>query len=127
MIASIITRTGGIRFLLVLAGSGSSLPREGRSNIRDAFFASYRRRSARDDTVPSHPTHCGVCHYDFAGGGTAIHTRASRRGAAEFREQPERRRQAVHPSRTKIRMPRLQHAAEVTNTTAYSNTPTFPG
>jgi hypothetical protein len=43
---------------------------EARSNIRLAFFEVYPGGIGTAlDTVPSHATHCGVCHYDFSGGG----------------------------------------------------------
>ncbi len=38
--------------------------------IRDAFFEVYPNAEGTVlDTVPSFPGHCGVCHYDFSGGG----------------------------------------------------------
>ena len=38
--------------------------------IRDAFFAEYPSAvSTRLDTLPSNAGHCGVCHFNFDGGG----------------------------------------------------------
>ena len=42
-----------------------------RNNIRSAFFDVYPDAvGTAIETVPSAPGHCGVCHYDFSGGGT---------------------------------------------------------
>ncbi len=41
-----------------------------RNNIRTSFFTVYPSAVGTVlDTVPSKPTHCGVCHFDFNGGG----------------------------------------------------------
>jgi len=41
-----------------------------RSNLRDAFFHSYPDAVGTEiETVPSQPNHCGVCHWNFTGGG----------------------------------------------------------
>ena len=43
---------------------------QARNPYRKAFFQAYpsAKNSVLDD-VPSHSGHCGVCHYDFGGGG----------------------------------------------------------
>jgi hypothetical protein len=42
----------------------------GRRPIRNAFFAVYpSAEGTRLDDLPSNANHCGVCHYDFDGGG----------------------------------------------------------
>jgi hypothetical protein len=42
-----------------------------RAPIRQAFFQNYPSAvGTRLDSVPSKSSHCGVCHYDFNGGGT---------------------------------------------------------
>ncbi len=44
---------------------------DAKPGIRDAFFTEYPSATGTVlDTVPSHANHCGVCHYDFNGGGT---------------------------------------------------------
>ena len=44
---------------------------EARAPIRKNFFSAYPTAvGSRLDNLPSHTTHCGVCHYDFNGGGT---------------------------------------------------------
>ena len=44
---------------------------QARKPIRNSFFAVYPTASGtRLDDLPSNAGHCGVCHYDFDGGGT---------------------------------------------------------
>lgn len=44
---------------------------DARPTIRRSFFDLYTEAvGSAIDTVPSHADHCGVCHYDFSGGGT---------------------------------------------------------
>ena len=44
---------------------------EARNPYRSNFFDAYPSAvGTAIETVPSHPTHCGVCHFDFGGGGT---------------------------------------------------------
>jgi hypothetical protein len=44
---------------------------QARNNIRSNFFDAYPSAvDSRLDSVPSHSGHCGVCHFDFSGGGT---------------------------------------------------------
>jgi len=102
----------------------------GRANLRDAFFASYPNAvGSRIDTVPSHPTHCGVCHYDFGGSGPR-NPYGVRLGQVlpNFNNNPNGRRQAVQSIQNEDPDgDGFSTLTEVTNTTAYSNTPTFPG
>ena len=43
---------------------------QARNNIRSAFFDVYPDAVGTTiETVPSHLNHCGVCHYEFSGGG----------------------------------------------------------
>lgn len=112
---------------LPLVVAGTAL---GRSNIRDAFFSAYPNAVGSTlDTVPSRPTHCGVCHYDFTGGGTR-NPYGVRLGQviANYPNNPNGRKQAVL-SITNEDPDSDGHttAVEVTNTTTFSNTPTFPG
>ena len=44
---------------------------QARNPYRSNFFDAYPSAvGTAIETVPSQPTHCGVCHFDFAGGGT---------------------------------------------------------
>ena len=80
------------------------------------------------DTVPSHPGHCGVCHYDFSGAGTknpygnailssgfALNTSAGRINAINSLRGADPDGDGFITD------------IEVTNKVTYSNTPTFPG
>ncbi len=111
--------------LLVLAGTAL-----GRPTIRDSFFGVYSNAvGSTIDTVPSHPGHCGVCHYDFAGGGPK--NPYGDRLAAVLPDYPNKdsgRRQAVKFIENEDPdADGFSTLTEVTNTTTFSNTPTFPG
>ncbi len=102
----------------------------GRANIRDAFFSAYPGAvGSKLDSVPSHPTHCGVCHYDFGGGGTR-NPYGVRLGQVlpNFQNNPNGRRQAVLSIQNEDSdADGFSTNTEVTNKTSFSNTPTFPG
>ena len=58
---------GELFLLLFLAAPEATA----RPNIRLAFFTFYTNAvGSKLDNLPSKTTHCGVCHYDFNGGGT---------------------------------------------------------
>ncbi len=101
-----------------------------RPNIRSSFFAEYPNAvGSVIDTVPSSPGHCGVCHFSFLGGGTRNpygnrlaqvlpgypNTDAGRRQAMRFIQSEDNDADG------------FSTLTEVTDTTTYSNTPTFPG
>jgi len=81
------------------------------------------------ETVPSISNHCGVCHYDFSGGGTR-----NPYGALLELELPNHN---SNPKGRQAAVSAIQDAdpdgdgfstqIEVTDTTTFSNTPTFPG
>lgn len=90
--------------------------------IRAAFFSVYPSAVGTGlDNLPSHAGHCGVCHYDFSGGGTRNPYGIAVGNAGA--------------NSTAIWSIRFQDGdgdgfttqTEVTNTLAYGNTPTFPG
>ena len=66
-----VARNGQLAALLTIPLSlVAAETAHGRNNIREAFFAVYPDAVGTTiETVPSHLNHCGVCHYDFAGGG----------------------------------------------------------
>jgi len=102
----------------------------GRPNIRDAFFAVYPSAVGSVlDTVPSHPGHCGVCHYDFAGGGLKNpYGEALAAALPNFNNNPAGRRQAVRSiENLDSDGDGFTTLTEVTNTGSFTNTPTFPG
>lgn len=101
-----------------------------RANIRDAFFSAYPGAvSTTLDTVPSHPTHCGVCHYDFSGGGPR-NPYGVRLGDVlpGYPTNPNGRKQAVLSIGSEDSDgDGFTSVVEVTAVTQFSNTPTFPG
>jgi len=102
----------------------------GRPNIRDAFFAVYPNAAGSVlDTVPSHPGHCGVCHYDFSGGGLKNpYGEALATALPNFNNNPAGRRQAVRSIENQDSDgDGFTTLTEVTNTGTFTNTPTFPG
>ena len=120
---------GLLLLLLMLSPSAS----QARPNIRLAFFTFYTNAvGSRLDSVPSKAGHCGVCHYDFNGGGTrnaygaALENYATTNGCALTQEAC--RNNAVRAMRS-VDMDADGYTTdtEVTNTTSFSNTPTFPG
>ena len=102
----------------------------GRNNIRSAFFDVYPDAVGTTiETVPSHVEHCGVCHYDFSGGGTRNPYGVRLEEALlSFPSNPNGRRQAVQSIETEDPDgDGFSTLVEVTDVTTYSNTPTFPG
>jgi len=93
-----------------------------RNPIRKNFFNAYP--SATDtvlDSVPSNAGHCGVCHYDFDGGGA----RNLFGLAVEASDQSEAAILALGPDDSDS--DGFSNDVEITDTTTYGNTPTFPG
>ncbi len=94
-----------------------------RNPYRKEFFKAYpsANGSVLDD-VPSHAGHCGVCHFDFGGGGTRNPYGLAVEGT---------------PNRDKDDILSLDgldsdgdgfnNGTEITDTSTYVNTPTFPG
>ncbi|HUT30497.1 MAG TPA: multiheme c-type cytochrome [Sedimentisphaerales bacterium] len=94
-----------------------------RNPYRKAFFQAYpqAKNSVLDD-VPSHAGHCGVCHYDFSGGGTR-----NLYGLAV--EATPNRDQADILSLDGLDSDGdgFSNGTEITDKTTFDNTPTFPG
>jgi len=126
------------RFYVVAALAGGFLgavltvvpTASGRPNIRDAFFAVYPNAVGTVlDTVPSRPGHCGVCHYDFSGGGLKNpYGEALAAALPNYQNNPAGRRQAVRSIENQDSdSDGFTTLTEVTNTSTFINTPTFPG
>jgi len=101
-----------------------------RSNLRDAFFAVYPQAVGTVlDTVPSRPGHCGVCHFDFTGGGPRNpYGLALEAALPGFPNNPNGRRQAVRSIEgLDSDVDGFTTLIEVTDLTTFTNTPTFPG
>jgi hypothetical protein len=99
-----------------------------RPNIRDAFFAVYPDAVGTTiETVPSQPNHCGVCHYEFTGGGPR-----NPYGARLENELPNwpnnQKDRAVLAIQTEDPDgDGFSTLIEVTDVSTFGNTPTFPG
>ena len=103
---------------------------QARQNIRDAFFAVYPGATGSVlDTVPSHPAHCGVCHFDFSGGGPRNPYGAAIEAALpSYPNNPNGRRQAVQSVQNlDADSDGYTALVEITDLGNYTNTPTFPG
>jgi hypothetical protein len=77
------------------------------------------------ETVPSQTNHCGVCHYDFTGGGTR-----NPYGQRLEAELPNYKKayQAIRAIENEDSdSDGFSSLVEITDTTSFSNTPTFPG
>jgi hypothetical protein len=101
-----------------------------RPAIRSAFFDVYPSAVGTTiDTVPSHPDHCGVCHYAFGGGGPR-NPYGVRLGEVlgNFPSNPNGRRQAVKSIENEDPdADGFSTLVEVTDVATFVNTPTFPG
>ncbi|MBN1492171.1 MAG: hypothetical protein JXA69_19825, partial [Phycisphaerae bacterium] len=100
----------------------------GRANIRSAFFEVYPNAVGTPiDTVPSQPNHCGVCHYDFTGGGprNPYGIRLGEELPNWPNPQKDRAIRAIENEDSDN--DGFSTLTEVTNVVTYSNTPTFPG
>ncbi len=105
-------------------------PAEARQNIRSSFFGVYPGAVGTViETVPSQENHCGVCHYDFTGGGTR--NPYGLRLEEELDLYPntdEGRRQAIMSIENEDPDgDGYSTLIEVTDTLTFGNTPTFPG
>jgi hypothetical protein len=119
---------GGVLLALLLSFSPAELA--ARPNIRDAFFTVYANAVGTPlDTVPSHPTHCGVCHFDFSGGGLRNpYGQQVEAALPNFPNNPNGRRQAIiSVQNSDADGDGFSTLIEVTDTINFANTPTFPG
>lgn len=95
---------------------------QARNPIRKNFFNAYPSANGTVlDSVPSHAGHCGVCHYDFAGGGA----RNLYGQAVEASDQSEAAILALGTLDSDG--DGYSNDVEITDTINYGNTPTFPG
>lgn len=101
-----------------------------RQNIRSAFFDVYPNAvNTPIDTVASQASHCGVCHFDFTGGGPRNPYGARLELALpNFASNPNGRRQAVASIESEDPDgDGFSTLIEVADVATFSNTPTFPG
>ncbi len=100
-------------------------PSQARNPIRNAFFGTYPSASGTQlDQLPSNSKHCGVCHFDFNGGGQrnpygfSIETGINNGLTSEEAILAVENEDADGDGFTNL--------TEITST-LFSNTPTFPG
>lgn len=96
---------------------------------RNAFFVAFPTAvGSRLDNLPSRSTHCGVCHFDFSGGGTRNPFGAAVQDAlGSYPKTESGRSNAVYSLRNADSDgDGYATAVEVTGQ-GFSNTPTFPG
>lgn len=107
---------------LVLLLAAVAAVADARAPIRKAFFSVYPSAvGTRLDNLPSHTTHCGVCHYDFNGGGTR-NPYGIAVGATSLDSAGVRSIQNLDSDGDGY-----TNYVEVMDRTNYSNTPTFLG
>jgi hypothetical protein len=119
-----------IFILALIASWGSTSPALARNNIRDAFFDVYPGAIGTPiETVPSQVGHCGMCHYEFTGGGPRNPYGVLLETALPgFPSNPNGRRQAVQSiENDDPDGDGFTTLVEITDTITFSNTPTFPG
>ena len=95
---------------------------QARNPYRKNFFDAYPSAvGTRLDTLPSNAGHCGVCHYDFDGGG-------ARNLYGQAVEATDRSVAAILGlGGVDSDGDGFSNGTEITDTTTYTNTPTFPG
>ncbi len=129
-IRNLIRAPGAAVIVALVASLLSRSPAHARPTIRQSFFNAYPSAvGSRLDNLPSHSTHCGVCHYDFNGGGTR-NPFGVRLGnvLSGFPNTDAGRQQAIHSiENDDSDGDGFTQLAEITDRTNYSNTPTFPG
>jgi hypothetical protein len=99
---------------------------QARNPIRSDFFDEYPNAvGTAIETVPSQPNHCGMCHYEFTGGGPR-----NPYGARLEAELPNHKKayQAIQAIENEDSDgDGFSTLTEVTDVTTFTNTPTFPG
>jgi hypothetical protein len=115
--------------LAILPFVSLSISADAKQFIRDSFFTFYPSAvGTRLDTLPSHLTHCGVCHYDFGGGGTRNFYGAAIENAGFDLKTVVGRSNAIWSVRfVDSDGDGSTNHIEITDTINYGNTPTFPG
>jgi hypothetical protein len=107
----------GVAVLLTAAS-----PAPARNPYRRNFFDAYPSAvGSRLDSVPSHPSHCGVCHFDFGGGGPrnlyGLAVEATDRSVEAILALDGEDSDADG----------FSNGTEITDLDNFVNTPTFPG
>jgi len=94
-----------------------------RNPIRKEFFEAYPQATGTIlDDAPSHAGHCGVCHFDFGGGGARNPFGLAVEGTSN-RDKDDILSLGTIDSDSDG----FSNAVEITDTSTFDNTPTFPG
>ena len=115
--------------ILVLA-VGPAQEATARNPIRTSFFNAYPSAAgSRLADLPSISGHCGVCHYDFTGGGPLNpYGLAVEAAIPNYPNNDAGRQQAMHAiENDDSDGDGYTTLVEITDTVHYTNTPTFPG
>jgi hypothetical protein len=118
-----------LAFTLALLVLGM-VPAKGRPAIRSSFFDSVYpgAKGTRLDTLPSNSGHCGVCHYDFNGGGTRNpYGLAIQNSGFALNKEPGISDAILSVATNDWDGDSFGSGFEITNRVTYPNTPTFPG
>jgi len=100
---------------------------EARNPIRQSFFNIYTNAvGSRLDSLPSKPGHCGVCHYDFNGGGTRNPYGAAIEAQGGLNTETGRTNAVLTVRYQDQDGDGYTSQTEITDR-GYSNTPSFPG
>ncbi|MHC4908934.1 MAG: multiheme c-type cytochrome, partial [Planctomycetota bacterium] len=99
-----------------------------KQNIRDAFFNVYPNAlGSALDTLPSHAVHCGMCHYDFSGGGARNPYGLLLEEALENFPSNQKEQAVMSIELEDADADGFSTLIEVTDVITFGNTPTFPG
>jgi len=113
--------------LVCLTVAGVAMRSDARAPIRKAFFNVYP--AAEDTTVldelPSNANHCGVCHFDFDGGGQRNPYGLDVEVNLDSYPSDEEAIQAIENNDSDA--DGYTNLFEITDTVNFDNTPTFPG
>jgi hypothetical protein len=117
-------RTRLIFAAALAAWTSLNSPAFARNQLRQAFFQNYPSALGTVlDSVPSRSGHCGVCHFKFSGGGAR-----NPYGLAVQANLGQGNSNAVWTVRGEDSDgDGIANLVEITDTSVYANTPTFPG
>lgn len=111
---------------LLLLALVLAAPAWARTPIRSAFFSVYPSAVGSPlDDLPSNADHCGLCHYDFDGGGARNPYGQAIKAKLDLGMTYTQAIQAV--ATLDSDGDGYTSEAEITDTVNYTNTPTFPG
>ncbi len=115
------------RLILPLVVWQAIVPAQARPPIRQSFFSVYTNAiGSRLDNLPSKPGHCGVCHYDFNGGGTRNPYGAAIEAQGGLNTEAGRTNAIKNVRNLDSDADGYTSQTEITDY-GYSNVPTFPG